>query len=128
MCQNVTLLEIACHGSIIHIIRGVEKAKFDTYLGTRNCPLCTRPNKKNIVAGLDKKKIERKIVNIFLPISFNICFGCSKEPSHCDGSFDYPQNMLWLRNKKISFSISTLNLSPVLSQKTDDAQRTSKSL
>ena len=25
---------------------------------------------------------ERKIVNIFLPISFNICFGCSKEPSH----------------------------------------------
>ena len=27
-------------------------------------------------------KFERKIVNIFLPISFNICFGCSKEPSH----------------------------------------------
>ena len=25
--------------------------------------------------------VERKIVNIFLPISFNICFGCSKEPS-----------------------------------------------
>ena len=28
------------------------------------------------------KNFERKIVNIFLPISFNICFGCSKEPSH----------------------------------------------
>ena len=26
--------------------------------------------------------IERKIVSIFLSISFNICFGCSKEPSH----------------------------------------------
>ena len=25
---------------------------------------------------------KRKIVNISLPISFNICFGCSKEPSH----------------------------------------------
>ena len=25
---------------------------------------------------------QRKIVNIFLPINFNICFGCSKEPSH----------------------------------------------
>ena len=25
---------------------------------------------------------ERKIVNIFFTISFNICFGCSKEPSH----------------------------------------------
>ena len=24
----------------------------------------------------------RKFVNIFLPISFDICFGCSKEPSH----------------------------------------------
>ena len=32
--------------------------------------------------GLDKKSFERKIVNIFLPISLNICFGCSKEPSH----------------------------------------------
>ena len=31
-----------------------------------------------------------KIVNIFLSI-------CSKEPSHCDGSFDYPQDMFWLR-------------------------------
>ena len=31
--------------------------------------------------GLDKQKIERKIVNISLPINFNICFRCSKEPS-----------------------------------------------
>ena len=28
-----------------------------------------------------KKKL-RKIVNIFLSICFNVCFGCSKEPSH----------------------------------------------
>ena len=32
--------------------------------------------------GLDKQSFERKIVNIFLPISLNMCFGCSKEPSH----------------------------------------------
>ena len=32
--------------------------------------------------GLDKLKLQCKIVNIFLPISFNICFGCSKELSH----------------------------------------------
>ena len=25
--------------------------------------------------GLDKQNIQRKVVNIFLPISFNICFG-----------------------------------------------------
>ena len=29
-----------------------------------------------------KKIFERKIVNIFLLISFNICFGCSNKPSH----------------------------------------------
>ena len=27
------------------------------------------------------KSLERKIVNIFLPVSLNICFGCSKEGS-----------------------------------------------
>ena len=39
---------------------------------------------KNIIRiiGLDKQKISAKIVNIFLLIIFNICFGCSKEPSH----------------------------------------------
>ena len=31
-----------------------------------------------------------------------MCFGCSKEPSHRDGSFEYPQHMFWLRNKKKS--------------------------
>ena len=35
-----------------------------------------------ICIGLDKQNFQRKIVNIFLPISFNICFGCSKEPSY----------------------------------------------
>ena len=30
------------------------------------------------------KNFEHKIVNTFLPISFNICFGCSKEPPHLD--------------------------------------------
>ena len=59
------------------------------------------------------KNFQRKIVNIFLPINFNICFGCSKEPSQQDVSFEYPQHTFWLRNKKIEFLLSTLNLSPV---------------
>ena len=59
--------------------------------------------------GLDKQKNEHKIVNIFLPISFNICFGCSKKTSHWDSSFEYPQHMFWLRNKKINFFVHTLN-------------------
>ena len=35
-----------------------------------------------LYTGLDKQNFQRKNVNIFLPISFNICFGCSKGPSH----------------------------------------------
>ena len=58
--------------------------------------------------GLDKQIFWRKIVNIFLPICFNICFRCSKEPSQQDGSFEYPQHMFWLRNKKVNFFLRTL--------------------
>ena len=39
----------------------------------------------------DKQNFECKIVNIFLPISLNVCFGCLK----------YPQHRFWLRNKEI---------------------------
>ena len=38
----------------------------------------------------------RKVVNIIQSISVNICFGRSKELSHLDGSFKYPQHMFWL--------------------------------
>ena len=37
-------------------------------------------------------------INIFFPIISNKGFGCSKEPYHQDGSFEYPQHMFWLRN------------------------------
>ena len=42
----------------------------------------------------------RKIVNIFLSMGFDICFGC---PKNRLGSFEYPQHVFWLRNKKIDF-------------------------
>ena len=51
---------------------------------------------------------------IFLPISLNICFGCPKEPSHGDGSFEYPQHMIWLRNKKTNFLVCTLIWEPII--------------
>ena len=44
-------------------------------------------------------------MNIFFPINFTFDFGCSKEPSHGDGSFEYPQHMFWLRTKEIDFLI-----------------------
>ena len=43
-----------------------------------------------------------------------MCFGCSKEPSHRDGSFEYPQHMFWLRNKKNNFLLRTLIWGPGL--------------
>ena len=39
-----------------------------------------------------------------------MCFGCSKESSHQDDSFEYPQHMFWLRNKKNNFQLGTLVL------------------
>ena len=41
-----------------------------------------------------------------------MCFGCSKEPSHRDGYFEYPQHMFWLRNKKNNFQLHTLIWGP----------------
>ena len=38
-----------------------------------------------------------------------MCFGCSKEPSHGDSSFEYPQHMFWLRNKKNNFKYTLLS-------------------
>ena len=34
--------------------------------------------------------LKRKIAIIFLSISLNMRFGCSKEPSHRDGSLEHP--------------------------------------
>ena len=59
--------------------------------------------------GPAKQRYSAKVAIIFLSISLNLCFGCSKEPSHRDGSFEYPQHMFLLRNKKIIFSYVLLS-------------------
>ena len=38
-------------------------------------------------------------MNISYPISFKMCFGCSKEPSHWGGSFEYPHHTSYLLQK-----------------------------
>ena len=60
---------------------------------------------------LSKKKL-RKIAIIFLFINLNMCFGYSIEPSWWDISFEYPQHMFWLRNKKNNFQLHTLIWGP----------------
>ena len=42
-----------------------------------------------------------------------MCFGCSKEPSHQNGSFEYPQHMFWLRNMENIFLLRTLIWGPI---------------
>ena len=49
------------------------------------------------------------MVNIFLTITVSICFRYSNELSDRDGSFEYPQHMFWLRNKKIHFWYALFN-------------------
>ena len=69
---------------------------------------CSAPLPKTADPQLDtdselSKNNSRKIANIFLSISLNMCFGCSTEPS----LFLLSTNniiMFWLRNKKIIFS------------------------
>ena len=82
--------------------RKLEKLK-QTYHNNEDWQILRSSNFSENYSGFDKQIFERKIVNIFLPISLIICFGCSKEPSQWDGSFEYQQHMFWLRNKKIKF-------------------------
>ena len=51
----------------------------------------------------------RIITIFFLSISLNMCFGCSKETSRRDSSFEFPERMFWLRNKKTIFQSALLS-------------------
>ena len=64
-----------------------------------------------LAKGQLSKNNLRKIEIIFLSISLNMCFGCSKEPSHRDGSFEYPQQKI----RKNNFQLRTLIWRPALS-------------
>ena len=44
-----------------------------------------------------------RLIEVATTAGLTVCFGCSKEPSHSDGSFEYPQNMFWLRKRKLLF-------------------------
>ena len=50
----------------------------------------------------DKQNSECKTVNIFLPISLKVCFGCFK-------FFENP-HLLWLRIRKFNFFVMGLDL------------------
>ena len=54
---------------------------------------------------------ELKSVNILYTSVLKYMVGCSNKQSHCDGSFEYPQHMIWLENKNNKFQLRTLTLS-----------------
>ena len=89
------------------------------YWTHRGCSYCVVSLSKTLYPMLSTAKGQlsknnlRKIAIIFFSISLNMCFGCSKEPSHRDGSFEYPQHMFWMGNKDNGFTICTLIGRPV---------------
>ena len=97
--QSICKLKGTCHLALVETLES--SSTFNSLLAVVICwwPLQTVWTH----TSLDKHNLHSKIVNITLPISFSIYFGCSKEPSHWDGSFEHPQHMFWLRNKKIIF-------------------------
>ena len=56
--------------------------------------------------GLDKQTFKHKIVNIFLSV---LTYVLGAQKNRQDGSFEYPQQMLWLRSKKIKILVHPLN-------------------
>ena len=50
-------------------------------------------------SGVILKTFTHASMNICLSISFIISFGCSKEPSHWDGSFEYQQYIYFGRKR-----------------------------
>ena len=57
-----------------------------------------------------EKSVYQKLIFLFL--NQKICCGYSKEPSHWDGSFEHPKQMLKLIDKKI-FTILRWNFVPI---------------
>ena len=55
------------------------------------------------IGPVKQKKCMKLCFFPYLSDSLNICFEYSKEPSHCDFSFENPQHKFLLRNKKINF-------------------------
>ena len=48
-----------------------------------------------------KKKSARNAIIVLYLLADPHTLETQKDLSHCDGHFEYPQHMFWLRNKKI---------------------------
>ena len=62
--------------------------------------------------GLDKQKFSAYHCKYFLACYFEHMFWVLKRTVSLSSSFEDPQHMFWLSNKKTIFLLHTLNLSP----------------
>ena len=73
------------------------------YLKSSSCQIYTFHRSISIHKDQIHVIFYRKVVNTFLSTSFNICFGCSKEPFHWDGSFEYQQHVFLGKIRKLNW-------------------------
>ena len=73
--------------------------------------LTTRVQRVNSI-GPVKQNYLAYYCDYFLIHRLKHVFWVLKEPSHRDISFEYPQHMFWLGNKKNNFQLRTLILGP----------------
>ena len=67
----------------MYIFLTVEKQYMELVKGDGNIEASESEMQALIMTQVQiNKNVQSKIVNIFLPIIFSICFGCSKESSH----------------------------------------------
>ena len=61
-------------------------------------------------AQVTKSLLTHQFKHVFwvLKRTVSLRWWCSKEPSIWDGSFEHPQHMFWLKNKKNNFPVHTL--------------------
>ena len=90
------------HFLIWHVWSHFISFYFEDLKDARSCAITKEPSNISTQSAWVqiRKEFERKVLINFLSISPNMCLGRSKEPSQWDGSFEYPQHMLWWRNKK----------------------------
>ena len=99
MLQTILLVTILT--SILWILAPVTHIVFEDRKRNFECSTTGLDNKTNILS------IKLDFFSYSAVLTY--VFGCSKEPSHWEGSFEYPQHMFWMRNKKNSVLLHTLN-------------------
>ena len=103
-CQSLVIRNLAMYLPRSHRCPLQEKSPLRILDLTSASVMITVP-----VSQLMKKQNQGKIAIIILYIRLNMCFGCTKEPSYRDGSFECSKHRFCLEIRKIMFSYALLS-------------------